>query len=111
MKKFRPLNAGYIFTYAVVILCILQGIWTVIAMILRQNGQDSITAMLDWWGLILAPFAIIFGYHYFQTVVEISPTQIRIVRPGTGHPQAGREARLFHLPPRRERQCAHPPQV
>lgn len=95
MKKFRPLNAGYIFTYAVVILCILQGIWTVIAMILRQNGQDSITAMLDWWGLILAPFAIIFGYHYFQTVVEISPTQMRIVRPAQVIPKPGEKRASF----------------
>ena len=44
MKKFRPLNAGYILTYAVVALCIIQGIWIIISMILRQNAQNSVMA-------------------------------------------------------------------
>ena len=39
MKKFRPLNAGYILTYAVVALCIIQGIWIIISMILRQTRR------------------------------------------------------------------------
>ena len=48
MKKFRPLNAGYIVVYVVVLACILQGVWTLIAMIQRHGAQDqsSLTGML-----------------------------------------------------------------
>ena len=48
MKKYRPLNAGYILVYVVVIAVILQGIWTLIAMMLRQGAQtqNSVTGML-----------------------------------------------------------------
>ena len=65
MKKFRPLNAGYIVVYVVVLACILQGVWTLIAMIQRHGAQDqsSLTGMLDWWSLVLVPFAVIYGVH------------------------------------------------
>ena len=37
--------------------------------------------MLDMWSLILVPIAVVYGYHYIQTVVELSSTHMRIVRP------------------------------
>ena len=68
MKKFRPLNAGYILTYAVVALCIIQGIWIIISMILRQNAQNSATGMLDMWSLILVPVAVVQAVQELQAV-------------------------------------------
>ena len=95
MKKFRPLNAGYILTYAVVALCIIQGIWIIISMILRQNAQNSATGMLDMWSLILVPIAVVYGYHYIQTVVELSSTHMRIVRPAQIIPKPGQQRASF----------------
>ncbi len=97
MKKYRPLNAGYILTYVVVIAVLLQGIWTIVSMILRQGAetQNSVTGMLDMWTLILVPFAVIYGNHYRQTVVEISPTAMRIVRPALIYPKPGEKRASF----------------
>ena len=99
MKKFRPLNAGYIVVYVVVLACILQGVWTLIAMIQRHGAQDqsSLTGMLDWWSLVLVPFAVIYGVHYLQTVVELSSTHMRIARPAliTPKPGEGRASIFF----------------
>ena len=91
MKKYRPLNAGYILVYVVVIAVIVQGIWTLIAMMLRQGAQaqNSLYGMLDMWTLILVPFAVIYGNHYRQTVVELSSTAMRIVRPAVVYPKEG----------------------
>lgn len=97
MKKYRPLNAGYILVYVIVIAVILQGIWTLIAMMLRQGAQtqNSATSMLDMWTLILVPFAVIYGNHYRQTVVELSPTAMRIVRPAVVYPKEGEKRASF----------------
>ena len=97
MKKYRPLNAGYILVYVIVIAVILQGIWTLIAMMLRQGAQtqNSVTGMLDMWTLILVPFAVIYGNHYRQTVVELSSTAMRIVRPAVVYPKEGEKRASF----------------
>ena len=98
MKKYRPLNAGYILVYVVVVAVILQGIWTLIAMAMRQGSQaqmDSMTGMLDVWTLILVPFAVIYGNHYRQTVVELSSTGMRIVRPALICPKPGEQRASF----------------
>ena len=97
MKKYRPLNAGYILVYVVVIAVIVQGIWTLIAMMLRQGAavQNSFTGMFDMWTLILVPLAVIYGNHYRQTVVELSPTAMRIVRPAVVYPKEGEKRASF----------------
>ena len=97
MKKYRPLNAGYILVYVVVIAVIVQGIWTLIAMMLRQGAeaQNSLYGMLDMWTLILVPFAVIYGNHYRQTVVELSSTSMRIVRPALICPKPGEQRASF----------------
>ena len=97
MKKYRPLNAGYILVYVIVIAVILQGIWTLIAMMLRQGAaaQNSFTGMFDMWTLILVPLAVIYGNHYRQTVVELSSTAMRIVRPAVVYPKEGEKRASF----------------
>ena len=97
MKKYRPLNAGYILVYVVVIAVIVQGIWTLIAMMLRQGAeaQNSLYGMLDMWTLILVPFAVIYGNHYRQTVVELSSSSMRIVRPALICPKPGEQRASF----------------
>ena len=97
MKKYRPLNAGYILVYVVVIAVIVQGIWTLIAMMLRQGAeaQNSLYGMLDMWTLILVPFAVIYGNHYRQTVVELSPTAMRIMRPAVVYPKQSEKRASF----------------
>ena len=49
MKKYRPLNAGYILVYVVVIAVIVQGIWTLIAMMLRQGAARRKTPSPACW--------------------------------------------------------------
>ena len=97
MKKYRPFNAGYILVYVVVIAVIVQGIWTLISIMLRQGAQtqNAVTGMLDMWTLILVPFAVIYGNHYRQTVVELSTTAMRIVRPALVYPKAGEKRASF----------------
>ena len=45
--------------------------------------------------MILVPFAVIYGNHYRQTVVELSTTAMRIVRPALVYPKAGEKRASF----------------
>ena len=100
MKKYRPLNAGYILVYVVVIAVIVQGIWTLIAMMLRQGAeaQNSLYGMLDMWTLILVPFAVIYGNHLPADGGRAFIHRDAPRAPGSGLSQGGREARLVRLP-------------
>ena len=96
MKKFRPLNAGYILTYAVVALCIIQGVWIIVSMILRQNAQDSVGGMLDM--VVADPRSHRRASTAITTcrrVVEISSTHMRIVRPAQIIPKPGQQRANF----------------
>ena len=98
MKKFRPHNAGYIVVYVVVILAILESLWTIYTMFLQAQNPQENTLMDSFfiWTLLILPVAVIFGNRYRQTVVEISSTHMRIVRPVLITPKPG-EARASFL--------------
>lgn len=94
MKKFRPLNAGYILVYVVVLGCCVESAWTLFTYF-RTGGQDSYSSMFFFWTLLLLPVAIIYGARFLQTVVEISPTHMRIVRPVLITPKPGAQRASF----------------
>ena len=63
MKKFRPHNAGYIVVYVVVILAILESLWTIYTMFLQAQNPQENTLMDSFfiWTLLILPVAVIFG--------------------------------------------------
>ena len=61
MKKYRPLNAGYILVYVIVIAVILQGIWTLIAMMLLMTLLMFLILFT-----VYAWAAVSFGYRYWK---------------------------------------------
>ena len=91
MKKFRPMNAGYIVVYVVVIACILESLWTLTNYFFLggMNEQNSTSSTFFFWTLLLLPLAVIYGNRYRQTVVELSQTHMRIVRPAQIIPKPG----------------------
>ena len=96
MKKFRPINAGYIVVYVVVGFCVLESIWTLYNYFTRIDTQQN--SMMEYffiWTLFLLPLAIIYVNRYRQSVVEISPTRMRIVRPALVTPKPGEKRVSF----------------
>jgi hypothetical protein len=93
MKKFRPYNAGYILIYAIVLLCAADAVRSLLTAGL--GGGDSFSNTFLMWSLLILPFALIYAYRYFQTVVEISETHVRLVRPALIDPKPGEKRASF----------------
>lgn len=92
MKKFRPHNAGYILIYVLVTLVVLDSIRSLIMLFANSNAQtaqNSMASTFFLWTLILLPFALIYVNHYLKSVVELSQTHLRIVRPALIVPKPG----------------------
>ena len=95
MKKFRPLNAGYIFTYAVVILCILQGH-------LDGDRHDPAPERAGFHyghvGLVGTDTRPLCHYLRLPLLPDRGgnlPTQMRIVRPAQVIPKPGEKRASF----------------
>ena len=96
MKKFRPFNAGYIMIYVIVGFCILESIWTLYDYFSHIGAQQS--SMSEYFfimTLFLLPLAVIYVNRYRQSIVEISSTRMRIVRPAVVTPKPGEKRASF----------------
>ena len=93
MKKFRPYNGGYILVYVITVACVAQALYSLIAV--QANGGDTSSDPFFLWTLLLAPLAAIYGYRYYKTIVEISPTHVHLVRPVLATPKPGEKRANF----------------
>ncbi|NLF28541.1 MAG: hypothetical protein GX592_11650 [Clostridiales bacterium] len=93
MKKFRPCNAGYILIYAIVVLCAADAVRSLLTAGL--GGGDSFSNTFLMWSLLILPFALMYAFRYYRTVVEISQTHVRLVRPALIDPKPGEKRTNF----------------
>lgn len=92
MKRFRPLNAGYIVLYSLTLITAADVVYSFISS--RINPNSFASSFMLWSALIFVA-AIFYSKHYFSAKIEIGERQIHIVRPVYVKPAPGAKRANF----------------